>query len=50
MDANDHMSDAEGDDVISISSDDEVAVAIPVETLVIETFVMTVTRKTRILN
>ena len=38
------------DDVISISSEDEVAVAIRDETLIVETFVMTVTRKTRIIN
>ena len=44
------MSDAEGDDVFSISSNAYVAVAIQDETLVIETFVMTVIIKTTIIN
>ena len=51
-DAESTISDAEVgcDDVISISSDDEVAVAIPEEVMVVETFMVTVTRKTRIIN
>ena len=51
-DAESTFSDAEVDcdDVISISSDDEVAVAIPDEVMVVETFMVTVTRKTRIIN
>ena len=51
-DAESTISDAEVDcdDVIRISSDDEVAVAIPDEVMVVETFMVTVTRKTWIIN
>ena len=41
---------SENDDVIIVSDDDEGTVAIPNETVLLETFVVTVRKRTRFIN